>query len=369
MKYCSKCGKELSDDARFCAECGNPVQPNEIPIPADTKQQCKRINGVKICAKCKAHNAMDSKKCTQCGHIFGMIAAEKGGKNKIGRVTCPDCGTVYPTRKSKLFGIAAIVLGVLFPLWWLGIALIVVGILHLMGKMLFGSVKKCPVCGKTPLSIGTHRLVAWIRAQTMRLANWRDQRLLARKDTALVRFTSTLHTRLETVLKGHLLPLLTLLPLGLYITTMFASHNLAGSVLGLEDSSKQLMYIDAVLNFGSDGLNILVWLVPFFYVLTSVASFSRRGRLNGLSLLTGLVSFIGTMTVTALNHQVEYATRTAHDPLFGENIKYEYYYDLGATNALFVIGALVLMAVVCLAFLVEQERRYLKLTSEGGTNL
>lgn len=31
MKYCSKCGVELADDARFCSNCGNPVEETAQP--------------------------------------------------------------------------------------------------------------------------------------------------------------------------------------------------------------------------------------------------------------------------------------------------------------------------------------------------
>jgi hypothetical protein len=29
MVYCMECGKELSDDARFCSKCGTSVKPSE----------------------------------------------------------------------------------------------------------------------------------------------------------------------------------------------------------------------------------------------------------------------------------------------------------------------------------------------------
>ena len=41
--YCSKCGKKIPNDASFCPECGNPVQPQEtssmseeLPTPKST---------------------------------------------------------------------------------------------------------------------------------------------------------------------------------------------------------------------------------------------------------------------------------------------------------------------------------------------
>ncbi len=29
MKYCTKCGRELSDDVKFCPQCGNPIPEDQ----------------------------------------------------------------------------------------------------------------------------------------------------------------------------------------------------------------------------------------------------------------------------------------------------------------------------------------------------
>jgi predicted amidophosphoribosyltransferase len=46
-RYCSNCGHELSDDTRFCPECGRPVHETahvptpeaDIPVPPPPGQQ------------------------------------------------------------------------------------------------------------------------------------------------------------------------------------------------------------------------------------------------------------------------------------------------------------------------------------------
>lgn len=39
MKYCTKCGCQMNDDALFCPSCGNKVEPNDnkIHVSADLR--------------------------------------------------------------------------------------------------------------------------------------------------------------------------------------------------------------------------------------------------------------------------------------------------------------------------------------------
>ena len=51
MIFCTKCGKQLDDDALFCSKCGTPVkqepeeQPTEVLAPAAPETQTPPANG------------------------------------------------------------------------------------------------------------------------------------------------------------------------------------------------------------------------------------------------------------------------------------------------------------------------------------
>ena len=73
MPYCSKCGKQISESAKFCTSCGAPVQP----VDDNTKRQSVYEG--------KIH------KCPNCGEIIDSFVTE-----------CPACG--YELRSSKSLG-------------------------------------------------------------------------------------------------------------------------------------------------------------------------------------------------------------------------------------------------------------------------
>ena len=47
MIYCKKCGAQLNDDARFCAQCGNPIDKTIInnSLHSGSKQMLIRFRG------------------------------------------------------------------------------------------------------------------------------------------------------------------------------------------------------------------------------------------------------------------------------------------------------------------------------------
>ena len=73
MPYCIKCGKQISESAKFCTSCGAPVQP----VDDNTKRQSVYEG--------KIH------KCPNCGEIIDSFVTE-----------CPACG--YELRSSKSLG-------------------------------------------------------------------------------------------------------------------------------------------------------------------------------------------------------------------------------------------------------------------------
>ena len=62
MKLCTKCGKQLNDDAKFCDTCGAPVSGTQTPpIPGinenvgdDTKRKVTYVGVEKRCPWCNA---------------------------------------------------------------------------------------------------------------------------------------------------------------------------------------------------------------------------------------------------------------------------------------------------------------------------
>ena len=62
--YCNVCGSKLSEDAKFCAECGAPVSRE------------------KICTKCGNKLTPEQKFCPQCGTPAENEQSEPQSKKK-----------------------------------------------------------------------------------------------------------------------------------------------------------------------------------------------------------------------------------------------------------------------------------------------
>ncbi|MBP5176125.1 MAG: zinc ribbon domain-containing protein [Treponema sp.] len=66
MTFCQNCGKELAEDAKFCAGCGTPVGAKE----EDGSKRTQKFLGGGVQYKCPSCGAMLSKlttKCPECG--------------------------------------------------------------------------------------------------------------------------------------------------------------------------------------------------------------------------------------------------------------------------------------------------------------
>ena len=68
MKYCKNCGKQLSDDAKFCVDCGTPTEE------ASSKRRVEQAGTIY--------------KCPNCGEVLESMTA-----------VCPACG--YEIRNTK----------------------------------------------------------------------------------------------------------------------------------------------------------------------------------------------------------------------------------------------------------------------------
>ena len=71
VSYCTNCGQEIMDGAKFCPECGSPVQQRDIPIPyvEDVISKRETVYEGKIY------------KCPNCGEVLDSFARN-----------CPACG-------------------------------------------------------------------------------------------------------------------------------------------------------------------------------------------------------------------------------------------------------------------------------------
>ena len=70
MVFCSQCGSQVSDDSKFCNNCGAKINfaQQEQASNADTD---KVYDGkIHICPKCKAETKAFSGKCEYCDYVF-----------------------------------------------------------------------------------------------------------------------------------------------------------------------------------------------------------------------------------------------------------------------------------------------------------
>lgn len=66
MPYCSKCGKQISESAKFCTSCGAPVQP----VDDNTKRQSVYEGKIHKCPNCGQIVEAFQDDCPACGYQF-----------------------------------------------------------------------------------------------------------------------------------------------------------------------------------------------------------------------------------------------------------------------------------------------------------
>ena len=71
LQQCSKCGKELSSDARFCVSCGTPVG-QQSSAENNTHQERKQVfaGSITKCPNCGEQITTDTTKCPACGFVI-----------------------------------------------------------------------------------------------------------------------------------------------------------------------------------------------------------------------------------------------------------------------------------------------------------
>src|SRR5690242_6417249 len=82
--HCDRCGGDNPTDARFCIDCGAPIQ-------TATTGPTTRLSGI-ICPSCKSNNPEHARFCVVCGRAFGAAAPPQP------RPAAPPMGVPAPTR-------------------------------------------------------------------------------------------------------------------------------------------------------------------------------------------------------------------------------------------------------------------------------
>ena len=89
MKFCTKCGKQLNDDAKFCDTCGAPVSGSQTPPPIpranenvgdDTKRKEVFVGVKRKCPVCGAEVPAFALTCPD-GHELSGINVSKTSKD------------------------------------------------------------------------------------------------------------------------------------------------------------------------------------------------------------------------------------------------------------------------------------------------
>lgn len=89
MKFCTKCGKQLNDDAKFCDTCGAPVSGTQTPPPIpgtnenvvdDTKRKEVFVGVKRKCPVCGDEVSAFALTCRK-GHELSGISVSKTSKD------------------------------------------------------------------------------------------------------------------------------------------------------------------------------------------------------------------------------------------------------------------------------------------------
>ena len=74
--FCPECGEEISDNSKYCKECGAEMKNYEISksdINVSANELLDRKKEEVKCSKCGTQNPLDSKFCEECGNTLNSI--------------------------------------------------------------------------------------------------------------------------------------------------------------------------------------------------------------------------------------------------------------------------------------------------------
>lgn len=80
MKFCTNCGKQLNDDAKFCDTCGAPIPGTNENVGDDTKRKEVFVGVKRKCPVCGAEVSAFALTCPN-GHELSGISVSKASKD------------------------------------------------------------------------------------------------------------------------------------------------------------------------------------------------------------------------------------------------------------------------------------------------
>ena len=94
---CSSCNADITEDTKFCPECGNKYNPcsnckADIPDGAADCPVCG-TKGPSLCPGCGKMLSGNSKFCPECGYSLVKECKNCGNKIEGDEKFCPECGT------------------------------------------------------------------------------------------------------------------------------------------------------------------------------------------------------------------------------------------------------------------------------------
>ncbi len=93
MLFCSNCGHQLNDDAKFCQFCGTKVKP----VNNDhTKRETVFEGNIHKCPNCGETVNSFSTKCPSCGHEFREMSASSSVKELADKLQQIEAERVPP---------------------------------------------------------------------------------------------------------------------------------------------------------------------------------------------------------------------------------------------------------------------------------
>ncbi len=93
---CSKCGKQIGKDMKFCPSCGKEYNPcstcgTDVPENAEKCPKCGAASS-KICKKCNTKNLPNAHFCSMCGASLENKCSKCDTVLSADAKFCPNCG-------------------------------------------------------------------------------------------------------------------------------------------------------------------------------------------------------------------------------------------------------------------------------------
>lgn len=90
--WCVNCGYEISEDTRFCPQCGTPCRETVYDKTVKTEYEDDGINsGSIVCPTCGGEIILEDTFCSKCGARVSNFAKHKVEPENI----CPNCKSTY----------------------------------------------------------------------------------------------------------------------------------------------------------------------------------------------------------------------------------------------------------------------------------